>query len=139
MPIRRLLDESQVTDAFREAVAEFLSTPVSSDRISFGRGCPPVKVERTLAKILEEYPDLPVESIDLDAQSGCEFFRGVATIRAADGERRVRFEWNCRWRAEQMGWADWFGFPDQARAAREFGHDCFRAWEEEHATELAAD
>ncbi|HEX8695519.1 MAG TPA: hypothetical protein VF746_24110, partial [Longimicrobium sp.] len=43
----------------------------------------------------------------------------------------VRFVWDCKWKAEQHGWHDYFGFPDQGRAAREFGYDCFRAWVEE--------
>ena len=49
--------------------------------------------------------------------------------------RRVRFHWDCKWRALQEGWTDYFGFPDQVRAAREFGHDCFRLWEEERRPE----
>ena len=40
------------------------------------------------------------------------------------------FTWCCRWRAEQEGWKDYFGFPDQIRAAREFGWDCFQRWSE---------
>ena len=34
-----------------------------------------------------------------------------------------------RWRAEQQGWVDAFGFPDQIRAADEFGWNCFHRWQ----------
>jgi hypothetical protein len=40
----------------------------------------------------------------------------------------VRFYWDCKWKAQEQGWTDYFGFPDQMRAAREFGYDCFRSW-----------
>ena len=33
--------------------------------------------------------------------------------------RTVRFHWDCKWKAQQEGWSDYFGFPDQMRAARE--------------------
>ena len=39
------------------------------------------------------------------------------------------FVWDCRWRAEQEGWTDCFGFPDQIRAAREYDWRCFERWE----------
>jgi hypothetical protein len=93
-------------------------------------------VERTLAKVMVEYPDLPIESIEVRGSSGCEFYRGTAVIRTAGEERHVRFHWDCKWRAEQQGWTDYFGFPDQTRAAREFGYDCFRSWQEERVLSL---
>jgi hypothetical protein len=133
MPITDALSRSGSTDAFRVGVEQFLRSCQPNDLVVFDFRCPPVKVERTVHKILVSFPDLPIERITLDATSGCEFFRGRATIDAGEQSVSVRFEWNCRWKAEQMGWADWFGLPDQMRAAREFGYDCFRVWSEEPA------
>jgi hypothetical protein len=137
MTILEYLERSAATDSFRAALADFVRTGRSGDTIRFGYGCPPVKVERTITKVLEEYPGFPLESIEVDGASGCEFFRGTAILRGAGEERRVRFWWDCKWRAQQEGWTDWFGFPDQTRAAREFGHDCFRQFAEEPALETA--
>ena len=132
-----LLDRSAATARFREALTQFLRDGRSSERIAFGHGSPPVKVERALAKMLVEYPHLPIESIEVRGVSGCEYFRGKLFVRTAAEERRVGFHWDCKWRAEKEGWHDWFGFPDQGRAAREFGWDCFRAWEEEEVSPIA--
>ncbi len=131
MSLRSFLQRSRAAEPFRDAVAEFLRFRRSGERIVFHLHSPPVKVERTLTKILEEYPELEIERVEIDATSGCEFFRGRAVIHAGAEVRRVSFHWDCRWRAEQEGWTDYFGFADQTRAAREFGHDCFRTWEEE--------
>jgi hypothetical protein len=130
MTILDLLDRSAATEGFREAVTRFLRTGQPDERLGFTRHSPPVKVERALMKALEEYPRLGIESISIEAVSGCEFFRGTMEVHTAAEVRRVAFHWDCRWKAEEMGWVDWFGFPDQGRAAREFGHDCFRTWAE---------
>ncbi len=126
-----LAPQSRASHAFLSALSTFRATGRPNERISFDRLSPPVKVERTLAKVMVEYPDLAIESIEVRGSSGCEFFRGTAVIRTASEERHVRFYWDCKWRAEQQGWTDYFGFPDQTRAAREFGYDCFRVWQEE--------
>jgi hypothetical protein len=131
MKIETLLLQSRASDAFRSALGSFLQSGRVNERVAFDRLSPPVKVERALTKVLVEYPDLPIESIEVRGSSGCEFFRGVAVIRTAAEERHVRFNWDCKWRAEQEGWRDYFGFADQGRAAREFGFDCFRTWQEE--------
>lgn len=125
-----VLERSNVTPEFRAAVRQFLKDRRDNPRIRFDAGCPNVKVERLLVQALQAYPDLSIDSVAVEARSGCEFFRGDLRIEADGDTRQVRFEWNCRWRAEEMGWTDAFGFADQARAAREFGHDCFREWEE---------
>jgi hypothetical protein len=136
MTIENLLLQSRASDAFQAALGSFLRGGRANERIAFDRLSPPVKVERTLTKVLVEYPDLPIESIEVRGSSGCEFFRGVAVIRTATEERHVRFDWDCKWRAEQQGWRDYFGFADQGRAAREFGFDCFRGWHEESVVPL---
>ena len=89
-----------------------------------------MKVERTLIKMLEAYPELAIDRVQIRGSSGCEYFSGKLTIGALEGEREIRFHWDCKWRAQQEGWVDYFGFPDQTRAAREFGYDCFREWRE---------
>lgn len=131
MQLSNFLEQSRATDEFCSAVADFLATRKANPRIRFEATSPDVKVERMLAKLLAEYPQLAIEWVEIRATSGCEFFRGTATVGVDGDERRIRFHWDCRWKAEQMGWTDCFGFPDQARAAREFGYDCFRGWEEE--------
>ena len=130
MSIQTYLSQSSVTEPFRSAVEEFLRTGRASARLSFDGRAPMVKVERTLTKVLLEYPHLDIESIEIRGSSGCEYFRGELTVRTASAEHLVHFHWDCKWRAEQNGWHDYFGFADQARAAREFGWDCFRGWEE---------
>lgn len=132
-----LLDRSAATASFREALTRFLRDGRSSERIAFSPGCPGIKVERAVTKVLVEYPRLPIESIEVRGASGCEYFRGKLFVRTATEERRVAFHWDCKWRAEVEGWRDWFGFPDQGRAAREFGWDCFRAWQEEEVSPIA--
>lgn len=138
MTLLDVLERSGATEPFREAVTAFFRGGAASDRLRFHPRCPAVKVERTLIKTLEAYPELPIDAVELDAQSGCEYFRGTVTIHAAGETRTVAFDWDCRWKAEEMGWTDWFGYPDQARAAREFGYACFRTWEEQPALETDA-
>jgi hypothetical protein len=128
MPLIQFLEASAAVPAFRQAVRAFAATSQSNDLITFPRYAPAIKVERTLTKILESYPDLPIESVAIDGRSGCEFFRGEAIIRTSTDERRVYFHWDCRWKALQLGWTDYWGYPDQVRAAQELGYDCFRGW-----------
>jgi hypothetical protein len=126
--LSNLLAASAATPSFREAVLAFLSGGHAGEAIIFSPAAPRIKVERTLAMILKAYPELAIVSVSIDARSGCEYFRGEAVIRTAHEERWIEFDWDCRWKALQLGWTDYFGFPDQTRAAREFGFDCFRGW-----------
>lgn len=129
MILSQLLERSRASDDFRHSVTSFVRENRANDRVTFDPYSPPVKVERTLTKLLEEHPELEIERVEIDGASGCEFYRGELRIHTSEGVRSVRFHWDCKWRALQEGWTDYFGFPDQARAAREFGHDCFRTWE----------
>ncbi|HUE96635.1 MAG TPA: hypothetical protein VMN39_08245 [Longimicrobiaceae bacterium] len=138
MKLLDFLQKSAATPEFVAAVGHFLSTGSANDRILFAAGSPPVKIERTLTKVLEELCDLPIESVQITGRSGCEYFRGELTVRTADDIRHIDFDWNCRWRADEQGWTDYFGLPDQIRAAREFGYDCFRGWEGRHTPASAA-
>lgn len=129
MKLLESLESSAVDPAFAAALHDFLAIGRANERIAFTAGSPPVKVERTLIKLLEEHATMPIESIRISSRSGCEFFRGEISIQAKDQQLQVRFHWDCRWRAQEQGWTDYFGLPDQIRAAREFGYDCFREWE----------
>jgi hypothetical protein len=128
MPLADFLSRSRATAAFHDAVAEFTQTHRSNDRIHFDGGSPPVKVERTLTQLLRMSPELEIERIEIRGASGCEYFRGELVAHTAHGRHVVRFHWDCKWKAQEQGWSDCFGFPDQGRAAREFGYDCFRGW-----------
>lgn len=130
MSLSSFLNRSRALPAFREAAVEFVRTGRASERIAFSGGLPPVKVERAITKLLESSPELELESVEIRGSSGCEYFRGELSARTPEGEHTVSFYWDCKWKAQQQGWSDYFGFPDQARAAREFGHDCFREWSE---------
>ena len=72
------------------------------------------------------------------ARSGCSDFVGTVQVHTSSETRVYEFIWDCRWRAEQEGWTDCFGFPDQIRAAREYDWRCFVRWEPVAAPELGA-
>lgn len=124
MDIKNFLNNSKATKEFKESVNDFLNGG-KSDLIKYNLTAPRVKVERTLTKIVEELQDLPISKVEIDGSSGCEYFRGTAKIWAEE-ELSIDFEWNCLWKAEEEGYKDYFGMPDQIRAAREFGYDCFK-------------
>ena len=128
MTLPDLLARSAASDAFKEAVLAF-DAGRRSPRIGMDGFAPRVKVMRTIMQLLATEPTLCVEEIHIDGQSGCSDFVGRITVTCADSTHVYAFAWDCRWRAEQEGWADCFGFPDQIRAAREFGWDCFARWE----------
>jgi hypothetical protein len=123
-----LLTRSKATEAFKEDVRAFLAHE-PAERVTAARPSPRVKVARLLTKLVHDEPELQLERVHLDARSGCSDFRGVLTATTAD-ERTLAFHfvWDCHWRAEQEGWVDAFGLPDQIRAAREFGWQCFESW-----------
>ncbi len=129
MILSQLLERSRASEGFRTSVQAFVNDARPNDRVTFDPYSPAVKVERTLTKLLEEHPDLEIEKVEIDGASGCEYYRGELRVHTSAGVRNVRFHWDCKWRALQEGWTDYFGFPDQVRAAREFGHDCFRLWQ----------
>lgn len=118
-----LLEASAATAEFKDAVRN-LKAGQPQDRIEFPKSNPPVKVLRLTMKLLEECAGHPIESVRVEGVSGCSNYEGAATIQP--GDLRFEFEWNCRWRAEQEGWMDAFGDPDQIRAAQTFGYQCFR-------------
>jgi len=130
VPIRDYLARSRATEPFRDALLGFLKDGRPNDRVRFNRGSPPVKIERVLTRALAAHPDIEIDAVEIEGRSGCEYFRGTLDIEAAGAALRIEFHWNCKWKAEQEGWRDAFGLPDQIRAARTFGHDCFAEWSE---------
>lgn len=121
-----LLAQSAATREFREAVTAFAAGK-DSPLVRHKAGAPPVKVLRVISKLLEAEPQLAVREVEVDGVSGCSSFVGV--LRVNGGEAAFRFRWDCAWRAEQEGWFDAWGSPDQIRAARTFGYQCFETFE----------
>ena len=124
----RLLAASQATEAFR-ADLEAYAARRHADRISTGGNSPRVKVMRAIAQLLHAEPALMVDRVQVRGVSGCADFVGVMEVTDTAGEvQTFDFEWNCEWKARQLGYVDGFGFPDQIRAADEFGWQCFERW-----------
>jgi len=123
-----MLSRSQADDAFKAAVRAFC-TGGTAEHIRVEGFAPRVKVKRVLTHLLASEPHLRIERISLRAQSGCSDFVGTLRIDTTSGSRAIQFIWDCRWRAEQEGWVDCFGFPDQMRAAREYDWRCFQRWQ----------
>jgi hypothetical protein len=127
----QLIEHSHATESFKFALRTFLEGS-DAEHIEILGYAPRVKVERVLTQLLNAESALPIERVQLVGRSGCSDFIGEMTVTAVDGAtHRITFAWDCRWRAEQEGWTDCFGFPDQIRAAREFGWDCFHRWEKQ--------
>ncbi len=125
--VEELLEQSAATGEFRAAVADFQNSGKANDRVSFGRFDPPVKVMRVVCGLLEAAPDLAIDSVYVEGRSGCSDYRGVVDVNA--GGERFNFVWDCAWRAKEQGWTDYFGDPDQQRAAKSFGYRCFEKFE----------
>ncbi|HJU66034.1 MAG TPA: hypothetical protein VJ596_10165 [Gemmatimonadaceae bacterium] len=116
MTIDSILSASHATAEFKADLRAFAAGR-SVERIRTVRRSPPVKVMRLLAQLLAAAPELIVEEVEISARSGCSDFIGTVLVTTPYGERGFEFVWDCRWRTEQEGWTDCFGFPDQIRAA----------------------
>ena len=122
-----LLTESKATEPFKTDVIRFLETG-EAERVEVRGYAPRVKVTRLLKQVLANHPELDIEQVSVRAQSGCSDFAGVVEVATPTERKAFEFVWCCRWRAEEEGWLDYFGFPDQMRAAREFDWQCFKVW-----------
>jgi hypothetical protein len=123
-----LLDNSRATPAFR-ADLEAFAAGGTEERIEAPTHNPRVKVLRTVAQLLAAEPALAVDQVRIRAASGCADYVGrMDVVDAAGQSHSFEFEWNCEWKATQLGYVDAFGLPDQIRAAREFGWQCFARW-----------
>jgi hypothetical protein len=129
MNLEPLLATSWATDDFKESVRQY-STEGKAPLLEAGGIAPPLKVLRVVAQLLDAEPALRLERVRVLGNAGCSDFRGSVEAHAEGAVRRWHFVWCCRWRAAEEGWVDCFGFPDQMRAAREFGYRCFETWAE---------
>jgi hypothetical protein len=123
-----LLEQSAATEAFAQALRAY-EAGASSDLIVTNAGAPPVKVLRVLCQLLASEPALPVDRVIVEGRSGCSDFRGVLTARAAGKDHQFHFIWDCAWKARVAGYTTFWGDPDQQRAAREFGWQCFERFD----------
>lgn len=129
MPIdTQILTRSCATERFKTDVVAFASR-AEAPSITLVRSVPRIKVIRLINQLLHAHPEWAVERLRVDARSGCSDFVGTVTVEGGGQSRTIEFAWDCRWRAEQQGWIDAFGFPDQIRAADEFGWNCFHRWQ----------
>ena len=126
--LENLLAQSRAAETFKMAVRSYC-TAGRTDHIQVEGYAPHIKVRRLLAQMLSTEPQLPIERISLRGRSGCSDFVGTVHVDTGSETRVYEFVWDCRWRAEQEGWTDCFGFPDQIRAAREYDWQCFVRWE----------
>jgi hypothetical protein len=124
----QILASSNAAETFKSAVRSFCAGRPADD-IRIDGFAPSVKVKRLLAHMLASESHLPIERIALRARSGCSDFVGTVKVHTAAETLVYEFVWDCRWRAEQEGWTDYFGFPDQIRAAREYDWRCFERWD----------
>ncbi len=123
----QILTESRAAESFKSAVRHFCERG-RSERIRIDGFAPQIKVRRLLTQVLSTAPELPIEGVELQGQSGCSDFAGIVHVHTASETHVYEFKWDCRWRAEQEGWTDCFGFPDQIRAAQEYDWRCFERW-----------
>ena len=123
-----LLAVSQATDGFRTDLAAFIARQ-PAERITASTGSPRIKVLRAIAQLLHAEPSLVVDRVTVRGASGCADFTGAMTVVDPTGESTgFDFVWDCEWKANQLGYVDGFGYPDQIRAAQEFGWQCFQRW-----------
>lgn len=126
--IEQILAKSRAAEPFKTAVRSYY-TGAGAEHIRVDGYAPSIKVKRLLTHMLAAEPHLVIERITLRGRSGCSDFVGTVKVHTATETRTYEFVWDCRWRAEQLGWTDCFGFPDQIRAAREYDWQCFERWE----------
>jgi len=125
--LEQILSRSRASEHFKNAVRDFCETG-GAEHIRVEGSAPQIKVRRLLAHILSTESHLPIERVSLRGRSGCSDFVGTVKVQTTSDTHVYEFVWDCRWRAEQEGWTDCFGFPDQIRAAREYDWRCFAQW-----------
>jgi hypothetical protein len=134
----QILTSSCATDRFKADVVAFASR-AEAPSITLVRNVPRIKVIRLINQLLHAHPEWVVERLRVDARSGCSDFVGTLTVEGGGQSRVIEFAWDCRWRAQQEGWVDAFGYPDQIRAADEFGWKCFHHWQPSQAQSALRD
>jgi hypothetical protein len=126
--MQNLLVSSSATEEFKSDVARYLSGD-RPERVKVETYVPRVKVQRVLSQLLAAETSLEIDQVVIRGMSGCSDFVGSVEVHTRSGSHVFDFVWCCRWRAETEGYLDYFGFPDQMRAAQEFDWQCFRRWE----------
>jgi hypothetical protein len=126
--LETLLAKSRAQEQFKEDVRRLFARG-EAPRIRVESYVPVVKLQRLLKQILANEPDLPIAGVAVSGSSGCSDFVGTVEAETQGATHVFEFGWCCRWRAEQEGWTDYFGFPDQIRAAQEFDWRCFHTWQ----------
>lgn len=121
----RLLQASHATPEFKQAVQDFANGE-ETDLIVTTRA-PRIKVVRVLMKLLESHPKEPITDVKIDGQSSCSSFSG--TLVFGPSQTKIRFNWDCAWKAEQEGLKTWYGMPDQTQAATRYGYQCFQQFQ----------
>jgi hypothetical protein len=127
-----LIQSSRATADFKADVASFFSGK-RAERVKVETYAPRVKVQRLLAQLLTVEASLEIDQVVIRGTAGCSNFVGSVDVHTASGAHVFDFTWCCRWRAETEGLVDYFGFPDQMRAAQEFDWRCFQHWERRSA------
>jgi hypothetical protein len=126
--IQTAISTSRATTDFKTDVEAFLTGSVSH-RVKVESRVPRVKVRRLLTQLLASEPALEIDRVVIRGASGCSDFVGSVEVETKSGAHVFDFVWCCRWKAESEGLVDYFGFPDQMRAAIEFDWLCFQRWE----------
>ncbi len=126
--LQELLDNSSATETFKDTLRDFFSRPQPNNRICYPSGTPALKIVRTIMKLLQEFPQIPFDSVHINARSGCATFKGEIAIEPQN--RKFKFLWDCQWRAQESGLTNAWGMPDQVKAAQDFGYQCFQYFEE---------
>jgi hypothetical protein len=122
------LAASRSTPEFQADVRAFADFRDAS-RVVILRAAPRVKVLRVITQLVAAQRDLAIERVRIEGISGCADYRGTIVAEIADERPRTfAFVWDCAWRAAREGWVDSRGSPDQVRAARELGWQCFSVW-----------
>jgi hypothetical protein len=126
------VDLCSATPGFKSDIQSYLDG-LPSARVTLEGYAPQVKVRRLLTHLLESERDLEIEAVIIRGRSGCSDFVGSVDVHTTSGVHVFDFVWDCRWRAQNEGYVDYFGFPDQARAAQEYDWRCFQRWERRHS------
>lgn len=123
-----LLTQSRATEEFKFDLTRFLAGD-RPNRVKVESFVPRVKVQRLLSQLLAAEASLEIEQVTIRGSAGCSDFVGTIDVHTRSGSLVFDFVWCCRWRAQREGFVDYFGLPDQARAAQEFDWRCFEKWE----------
>ena len=126
--LEQTLAKSRAAESFKAAVRSYCDERRAEHVCVVGHA-PAIKVRRLLTHMLAAEPHLPIERVSLHGRSGCSDFTGTVQVHTGTETHVFQFTWDCRWRAQQEGWTDCFGFPDQIRAAQEYDWQCFERWE----------